>query len=414
MTHDLPPEDDVTAQTLAPVRVDAASLSRDTAQRMRIVLITHFFPAHRGGVELVAGHLAETLVRNAAAVIEWFASDCDPAPVIEGITCVSVPAWNPLERRWHLPYPFWSPLRLKALWNAVRRADLVHIHDYIYVGSIATFAIAKIQRKPILITQHVGAVPFRNMMVRRLLALANMTLGRAMLEYADGAAFVSSVVRQFFLPGETSERRGCLIQNGLDRSTFFPVADAERDRLRAGLNIPAGRTCFLFVGRFVEKKGLDLLERLTESLPDVIWIFAGKGEMDPEKWARSNVRIFRDRSGSTLAELYRAADLLVLPSAGEGFPLVVQESMACGTPAIVGRDTASALPGVEQMLFSETVTAGDALPAWHRRLTTLAADPPVLARRRSEVADWAATHWSWDRCANTYRDLILTILEQQR
>lgn len=47
---------------------------------VRIVLVTHFFPAHRGGVEIVAGHLAEALARNSAATITWFASDCDPAP----------------------------------------------------------------------------------------------------------------------------------------------------------------------------------------------------------------------------------------------------------------------------------------------------------------------------------------------
>jgi glycosyltransferase involved in cell wall biosynthesis len=413
VTHDLPPERDASVQ--APgLRSDDAPLPPVTPQPVRIVLITHFFPAHRGGVELVAGHLAEALARDSGAVIVWFASKCDPAPIIEGVTCVSVPAWNPLERRVHIPYPIWSPLRLKTLWNAIREADLVYVHDYIYIGSLAAFSMAKIQRKPILVTQHVGAVPFRNSMVRRLLALANLTLGRAMLKYADEAAFVSTVVKKLFLPDGKTGRRGCLIPNGLDLSTFFPITDAERDRLRASLNIPAGRACFLFVGRFVEKKGLGLLEKLTGLLPDVIWIFAGKGEMDPEKWARNNVRVFRDRSGATLAELYRAADLLVLPSAGEGFPLVVQESMACGTPAIVSRDTASALPDIEQVLFSETVEADDALPAWHSYLAKLVADPHRLARRRREVAVWAGNHWSWDRCANAYREVIHEILERRR
>ncbi len=231
-----------------------------------------------------------------------------------------------------------------------------------------------------------------------------------MLKHADDAAFVSTVVKQLFLPDDKTGGRGRLIPNGLDPATFFPIADAERERLRANLNIPAGSLCFLFVGRFVEKKGLGLLEELTGLLPDVTWIFAGNGEMDPEKWARNNVRVFRDRSGATLAELYRAADLLVLPSTGEGFPLVVQESMACGTPSIVSRETASALPGIEQLLFSETVAAGDPVPAWHRHLAKLAADPHLLANRRCEVADWARNHWSWERCADTYREVIREIL----
>ncbi|RQS07839.1 glycosyltransferase family 1 protein [Burkholderia sp. Bp9002] len=385
-----------------------------TLPTVRIVLVTHFFPAHRGGVEIVAGHLAEALARNSAATITWFASDCDPAPVLEGVTCLRVPAWNPLERRFHMPYPLWSPLLARSLWNAVRDADLVYLHDYIYVGSLAAYVMAKMQRKPVLITQHVGTVPFRSRLIRSALDLANATLGRAMLRRSDAAAFVSTVVKRLFLPDDRNGGHAHLVPNGLDPSTFFPVEDAERDRLRASLNVPAGRACFLFVGRFVEKKGLGLLEKLTERLPDVTWLFAGAGQLDPECWTRSNVRVFRDRSGATLAELYRAADLLVLPSVGEGFPLVVQEAMACGTPAIVSHDTVSALPGIGQVLFSESVDESDAESAWHRHLAKLAGDPHLLARRRREVAAWADSHWSWDRCANTYRDIIRELLTRPR
>ncbi|MBN3816200.1 glycosyltransferase family 4 protein [Paraburkholderia sp. Se-20369] len=414
MTHDLPIEDDTGGAPDRGPRCVEAGPPPKMRPPVRIVLITHFFPAHRGGVEIVAGHLAEALTRNASATITWFASDCDPAPVLEGVTCLSVPSWNPLERRFHMPYPLWSPLRVRTLWNAVRDADLVYLHDYIYIGSLAAFVIAKMQRKPVLITQHVGAVPFRSKLIRSVLDLANATLGRAMLRRSDAAAFVSTVVKRLFLPDGKNGRRGYLVPNGLDRSTFFPVEDAERDRLRASLNVPAGQACFLFVGRFVEKKGLGLLERLTELQPDVIWLFAGAGQLDPERWARSNVRVFRDRSGVTLAELYRAADLLVLPSVGEGFPLVVQEAMACGTPAIVGHDTASALPGIGQVLFSETMDDSDVVSAWDRHLAKLVSDPNLLARRRREVAAWADHNWSWDRCANTYRDIIRDLLTRQR
>ena len=54
--------------------------------------------------------------------------------------------------------------------------------------------------------------------------------------------------------------------------------------------------------------------------------------------------VHRNLSQAELPPLYQAADLLVLPSVGEGFPLVVQEAMACGTPALVGDETAAGCP----------------------------------------------------------------------
>lgn len=382
-----------------------------TPRPIYIGLFSHFFPKHRGGVEIVAGHLAEALAQDAGVAITWFASDCDPPPNLKGVSCQPIPAWNPLERRFHVPYPIWTPLRLRSLWQAIQTADIVHVHDYIYVGSLAAFVIAKMQGKPVLITQHVGAVPFRNRLVRWSLTLANRTLGRAMLKRADATVFVSAVVRDLFLPDGRRDGMTLLIPNGLDRLTFFPVAPQKRQALRRIFGIADGRACFLFVGRFVEKKGLALLEKLTASLPDVLWIFAGRGELDPEGWGRNNVQVFRDHSGSSLADLYRVADLLVLPSVGEGFPLVVQEAMACGTPAIVSRETASALPGIDQLLFAENITGNDTLPTWHQRLDNLSRFSQELVERRTDVAAWAASHWSWERCANAYREVIHKILK---
>ena len=136
--------------------------------------------------------------------------------------------------------------------------------------------------------------------------------------------------------------------------------------------------------------------------------------MDPERWARGNVRVFRDRAGASLAELYRAADLLVLPSTGEAF------RWSCRNRWPAARQPSSAatrlLPCLAstKVLFSETVDADHALPAWHRHLTALLADPQRLTGRRREVADWAAMHWSWERCADAYCEVIREVLERRR
>ena len=54
------------------------------------------------------------------------------------------------------------------------------------------------------------------------------------------------------------------------------------------------------------------------------------------------MRVFSDLAGPGLAELYRASDVFVLPSQGEGFPLVVQEALACGLPVVCGDESTGA------------------------------------------------------------------------
>src|SRR5262249_15343713 len=136
------------------------------------------------------------------------------------------------------------------------------------------------------------------------------------------------------------------IPNGIDDSLFHPVAPEARLALRRDLTWPVDRPVFLFVGRFVEKKGVHIIRELARRLPEVSWIMTGWGPEDPAEWRLSNVLSMGRRAQREIARLYQAADLLVLPSVGEGFPLVVQESMACGTPVALSDDTASAYPGI--------------------------------------------------------------------
>ena len=126
---------------------DCAARTPRCASLMQVTLVTHYFPAHRGGVERMAGQLAERLGRQGIARIDWHASDCDAPPAASpGLT--PVPAWscNVIERAVGLPYPLWSPAALLRLARAVRAASVVHVHDCLYLPVLAAFAAARFGR----------------------------------------------------------------------------------------------------------------------------------------------------------------------------------------------------------------------------------------------------------------------------
>src|SRR5208337_3068589 len=148
--------------------------------------------------------------------------------------------------------------------------------------------------------------------------------------------------------------------NGVDTGLYRTLGAAEtKAGLRREYDLPESGPVILFVGRFVEKKGISAMKRMAELRPDWTWAFAGWGPLDPSSWNAANVRVFSELRGPSMAALYRACDLFVLPSTGEGFPLVVQEALASGLPVVCGTDTLGADPAMKAFVRGAPVYAGD-------------------------------------------------------
>lgn len=377
-------------------------MARDGADRrpLRLLQVSAFFPAHGGGIEAVAGQLA-TRLAHAGVEVHWIAGGSPqewPDPGTEQrLRITPIASHDPLEGHLGLPMPLWGPRGLVALWRAVGNADLVHVHDYLYQGTLAAALFARLRRRPLVVTQHIGAIPFRSAFAQRLLTALNRTLGAAVLRGAARVVFVGQPVKAYFESFTRFVREPLLIPNGVDTSVYRP---ASRDHLV----VAPREVSLLFVGRFVEKKGLGLLRRCLD-LAGARWDFVGWGPLAPAAQSSPTVQLHGRLPADRIVAHYQRADLLVLPSTGEGFPLVVQEALACGTPVLVSREVAEAFPiRNEACVFDVELRVDDPAAALRGALERLVADRPRLAAAR-EAAVAIAAQWSWERCVAAYRSV---------
>lgn len=109
-----------------------------------------------------------------------------------------------------------------------------------------------------------------------------------------------------------------------------------------------GRKVLLTLGRIVSKeraKGfdevIDALPALIQRVPEIRYVIAGDGDYRSDLERKVSDAGLSDRvvftgliSENDKRELYRASDVYVMPSRGEGFGFVFLEAMACGTPTV--------------------------------------------------------------------------------
>jgi glycosyltransferase involved in cell wall biosynthesis len=379
---------------------------------MKLLMITNYFESHRGGLELIGGRLAREL-HGLGQEILWLACGSTPPPSDRtlGSRAITVSALNVTERCFGIPFPIPS---LTAIWRIRRevwRSDAVLLHDCLYPMSVVSFLLARLARRAVLIVGHVGFVPYRNPVLRSMMWLANRIIACPMLVRADRVAFVSGITARYF-SGLRFRAPPVVVFNGVDTTVFRPVEPDRKPELRGRLGLNPDRSLVLFVGRFVEKKGLDILLRMARHRPAIRWAFAGWGHLDPRAWGLPNVIVFSDLNGPSLAPLYQASDLLVLPSKGEGFPLVIQEALACGLPVVCSAETAGADAAVTPFLSAVPLDERNpeatalAFCAEIDRVLAVEGDGERCANERFQ---FVSQRYGWPACAARYFELIRSL-----
>ncbi|MFE1752062.1 glycosyltransferase [Streptomyces anandii] len=205
---------------------------------------------------------------------------------------------------------------------------------------------------------------------------------------------------------------------GPDRRAGLRVEDvaASRAAARARLGLPADALIPLFAGRIQPLKAPDVLLRAVGVLLDrrpelrsrivvpVVGGPSGSGLAKPEGLQKLAARLgiadvvrFRPPVGQDqLADWFRAASVLVMPSYSESFGLVAIEAQAAGTPVV-----AAAVGGLPVAVRDgETGCLVDGHdPAAYARVLDAFADDPLLADRMGAAAARHAQCFGWDASA---------------
>ncbi|HZL99356.1 MAG TPA: glycosyltransferase, partial [Planctomycetota bacterium] len=167
----------------------------------------------------------------------------------------------------------------------------------------------------------------------------------AALAGADHVICVAEALRAVALELGVPAERATTLRNGVDLERFRP---GDRAAERAALGLPAAGVLLLCVGHLIERKGQHLLlEALARRPPadgaagSTQLALVGSGPDEARLRGRARRLGLAERVSfagpvhpEALPRWYRAADALVLPSLREGWPNVVLEALACGTPVL--------------------------------------------------------------------------------
>jgi glycosyltransferase involved in cell wall biosynthesis len=224
---------------------------------------------------------------------------------------------------------------------------------------------------------------------------------------AERIIMVSSYHQRTFEEAGIEPERLFMAHFGVDLERFSPG-----DRLQGGSENRPFRV--LFCGQITQRKGISYLVDAFEKaeLEQAELVFAGRPVGSPHPWIdRARVRHVGALARPQLVDIYRNADVIVLPSLIEGFPSTPLEGMACGLPAIVsehtfGRDVIE--DGIDGWVTP--IRDSDAIAARLRQLY----ESPDLRLRMGEAARRKAESFSWSQYGEAVRSGIASLVGRAR
>lgn len=312
-----------------------------------------------------------------------------------------------------------KPRALTRLFALVRAIDPDVVQTWMYHSDMLGGTVARLAGKKAIVwgiqnsTFDRATTPAARRLVARMCALVSRVVPARIVSVSHAGA-------RIHLEAGYSRKKMTVIPNGYDVSRFAP-SDLDRDRLRSEHGVPTETALLGMVARWDPQKDhatlLAALTRLNEL--DRSWHCWLVGT----DMTHTNLALARmlERSGvqrrvsllgprSDMPAVMNALDIHLLSSFTEGFPNVVAEAMACGTPCVVTDvgdsawivgDTGAVVPARDPARLAEAVA----------KMIGQSRDNDAWRMRREAARDRIAANFGMDRMVRRYREVWALALQ---
>ena len=318
---------------------------------MKIIQVCPIFPppspkSFGSGVVSVVYDLSRELLKRGHEVSVYTSAVLDRSSKIKHI---SNPTIIEEIEVYYFPYVasyytfFVTPSIMPAIRKNIRNFDIIHLHDFRTFQSIVTHHYAKQYGIPYVLQAHGSLVTyFQKGTVKRIF---DRLWGYKILKDASKVIALTKTEAEQYRSMGVSEEKIEIMPNGIDLSEFDNLP--ERGEFRKKYSLNDDQKLILYLGRIHKTKGLDLLVKafaeLSMHLNNIELVIVGPvdGYLPSLKKLIADLGI-SDKVlytgllyGEEKLKACVDADVYVLPSAYETFPVAVLEACACGTPVII-------------------------------------------------------------------------------
>ena len=313
--------------------------------------------------------------------------------------------------------PISISLLLKPLADACD-LDIIHCHIGNLPAPLTGYLLAKKKKIPLIVTHHGCWIDDYGSIPRRICVMFYKKILCPIL--FDSSNKIIALSNQHLQGNKEllkNESKVVIIPNGIDISNLSTHVDKKECKQLLGL--PIEGKIMLFVGSFSPSKSLDVLiasmKNILVAEPDSHLVLAGDGclkanlvELSNRLNLSSKIFFIGHVGGEKKRLLFKSADLFILPSKSEAFPIVLLEASSCNLP-IVASDINCIKEIVSHKINGLTFKCGDSYDLAEKVISCLKNQElsAKLGKRANELVK--KFHWNHIALLNEQLYLSLTI-----